>query len=481
MSKVQPPLLPAVRRRRSTRVVIALLVILFGIPLAVFLAWRLSLANDIRALEQKIRDAGEPLTLAELAATLPPVPDEENVFTALLDLWEEEDPAYWRAIRTREGPLPERTLPVYDPDLPILGRGQGRDSYQLPWNENQLRAARAFVGTNEVRAARVRAALARPKARFPLNVEAGINVLLPHLSALKTEGGRLQIAGRFSLTQGEWNDALDHFAMDLELGSTLVDEPFAISQLVQIGHVTRFINAVEVLLLEAQAEDPPLDRLNTRLTSISLEDVFHKLLLGERAGHLALFEREITEPGLWTPGATPLTSPFNHLGLFSLDQRLMLRTYDRVSELAREGSWAGLLEADAVFKRAVEEANKFPPKFFSGLLLEGMEKLGPKIVTEEARRRCALAALAVDRFRRAHDGTLPASLEVLPGYAPECLWLDPFNNQPLRYRITPEGYRIYSLGPDQIDQQGTRRTDSDDREAYDVVFAVERPAKPQAE
>jgi hypothetical protein len=115
------------------------------------------------------------------------------------------------------------------------------------------------------------------------------------------------------------------------------------------------------------------------------------------------------------------------------------------------------------------------------MMLPSVAIAGFKFVEFEARRRCALAALAVDRFRRAHDGTLPASLEVLPGYAPECLWLDPFNNQPLRYRITPEGYRIYSLGPDQIDQQGTRRTDSDDREAYDVVFAVERPSESPAE
>jgi hypothetical protein len=58
MSKVQPPLLPAVRRRRSNRIALALLVVVLGVPLAVFLTWRLSLANDIRALEQKIRDAG---------------------------------------------------------------------------------------------------------------------------------------------------------------------------------------------------------------------------------------------------------------------------------------------------------------------------------------------------------------------------------------------------------------------------------------
>lgn len=460
---------------------ISLLVVVFGIPLAVFLAWRLSLANDIRALEQKIRDAGEPLTLAELAASMPSIPDEENAAVALLDLWEEEDPAYWRAIRAREGPLPEQTSPVFDPDLPILGRSQRRDAYQLPWNENQLRAARTFAATNQARFERVRAALARPKARFPLEMERGIYMLYPHLPAVKSEGGRFQIAGLLRVIQGEWNGAVDHFAMDLELGSTLADEPFAISQLVRLVHVTRFINAVELLLQEAQGEDPPFDRLNSLLTSINLEDVFHKALLGERAGHLALFEKEITEPGLWTRGATPLTSPFNHIGLFSLDQRLMLRTYDRVSELSREGLWESLLETENIFKRAVEESNKFPPKFFSGLLLEGMEKLGPKIVTEEARRRCALAALAVERFRRAHDGTLPASLEELPGYAPEALWLDPFDNQPLRYRVTPDGYRIYSLGPDQADQQGTRRTDSDDREAYDVVFAVERPSEPPAE
>jgi len=62
-----------------------------------------------------------------------------------------------------------------------------------------------------------------------------------------------------------------------------------------------------------------------------------------------------------------------------------------------------------------------------------------------AARRLILATLAIERFRRAHAGTLPAS-----GGLPE----DPFSSAPLVLKTEPAGYVIYSLGVNRKDDAG---------------------------
>jgi hypothetical protein len=74
--------------------------------------------------------------------------------------------------------------------------------------------------------------------------------------------------------------------------------------------------------------------------------------------------------------------------------------------------------------------------------------------TELAARRIAATAIAVERYRRAHGGALPPSLEtLLPGFlarVPE----DPYSGRPLVLKPAPDGYTIYSLDSDRRDDGG---------------------------
>lgn len=72
--------------------------------------------------------------------------------------------------------------------------------------------------------------------------------------------------------------------------------------------------------------------------------------------------------------------------------------------------------------------------------------------------RAAQAAIAIERFRRAHDERLPATLEVLVPQFVDAVPLDPFTEQPVRYRQRGSGYVVYSVGPDLKDDGG--RTDA---------------------
>ena len=71
-----------------------------------------------------------------------------------------------------------------------------------------------------------------------------------------------------------------------------------------------------------------------------------------------------------------------------------------------------------------------------------------------AARRTIVAALAVERFRAAHGGALPASLAALvPAYLRE-VPLDPFTGRPIVYTSSPSGYAVYSLDTDMKDDGG---------------------------
>ena len=68
--------------------------------------------------------------------------------------------------------------------------------------------------------------------------------------------------------------------------------------------------------------------------------------------------------------------------------------------------------------------------------------------------RAAIAAVAVERFRRAHAGGLPGAL---PELSPEFLTSipeDPFSGRPLLYRRDETGYVVYSVGENRVDDNG---------------------------
>ncbi len=69
-------------------------------------------------------------------------------------------------------------------------------------------------------------------------------------------------------------------------------------------------------------------------------------------------------------------------------------------------------------------------------------------------RRTSITALATERYRRAHDGDAPGSLDALvPDYL-AAVPQDPFSGQPLRYRRTADSYIVYSVDVNRIDDGG---------------------------
>lgn len=70
--------------------------------------------------------------------------------------------------------------------------------------------------------------------------------------------------------------------------------------------------------------------------------------------------------------------------------------------------------------------------------------------------RTSQIAVAIERYRRAHADAAPATLnELIPRYL-QAIPEDPLVGRPLRFRPLPDGYVVYSVGPDGKDDGGTQ-------------------------
>jgi hypothetical protein len=92
-----------------------------------------------------------------------------------------------------------------------------------------------------------------------------------------------------------------------------------------------------------------------------------------------------------------------------------------------------------------------------------------------AQIRVTRTALAIERWRLAHNGNVPDSLVALvPDFLP-AVPTDPFDEQPLRFKKLAHGYVVYSTGRDFTDDGGKPEpAEAKNTDHYDITFTVER-------
>ncbi|MHC4927033.1 MAG: hypothetical protein ACYTER_06825, partial [Planctomycetota bacterium] len=91
----------------------------------------------------------------------------------------------------------------------------------------------------------------------------------------------------------------------------------------------------------------------------------------------------------------------------------------------------------------------------------------------------AETALAIERYRLKHD-SLPDTLEALVPEFIDTVYLDPFDGKPIRYVKYEDGYMLYTIGEDGIDNGGLNRSQMSKKlgvkrsKEYDHPFTVRR-------
>ena len=486
---VAPPSIPT--KRQANRVALVVVLCVVGLPILgtviAFISFRASNATAIRRLEAKIKQNKEPLTLVDLAATYPPIPDEENGAILLLEIWEKDNPAFWRAFREGKSSLPERPESGYEDALPFLGADAKRISRNTALPSANLTAAKDYLREKRAHMDGVRRALQRPHFRFPIQITNAYLALLPHLSEFKKEVQSFQIEALVATERGDGDGAIDALQQVVTLGKVAAKEPCLLGQLVGIACHNIALNGTERLLTRRQLSSPQLEKLDRLVSDMQIPGGLPAALITERVFALSAFDLppqavalQVGQPGedaseTSVRGYKVGMGILKATGIKDADRRLMLESMDKAISLARRDDSEALKQTEALFRNVQAEVTKFPPKVYSAILLPALGKAATKFALFEARRRAAMVALAVERYRLTHSQRLPTSPDELVPQILSTLPVDPFDGEPIRYKRLAKGFVVYSIGGDRVDDDGKERPQQGGgSKQFDVTFIVER-------
>ncbi|MGH7169429.1 MAG: hypothetical protein ACRELG_04030, partial [Gemmataceae bacterium] len=218
--------------------------------------------------------------------------------------------------------------------------------------------------------------------------------------------------------------------------------------------------AIERIL--GQGEPPPED-MEALQKLLENEDAFPSLLTGNRGQRAILHQMlEALENGKlspeeldrilarlwnrrepnWLERAFAMGTRQDHALFLSLMER-------RIKEIQLPMHEQGELE-----ERFDYDVHKLPKSaVLTYYFMRGFTRYGVNFRRKHAYLRCAIAALAAERYRR-DKKAWPEKIDKLCSKYLASVALDPFDGRPLRYRRLEDGVLIYSVGSDAVDNGG---------------------------
>ncbi len=307
-----------------------------------------------------------------------------------------------------------------------------------------------------------------------------VMTLLPYVDQSSGVHSLLRFQMMLRVEAGDSDGAMADCRRLGNLARSLGDEPFLITQNLRLHWTRDAARGVERVLAQGEPSGAELAAAQRWLEE---EEPHPGLLIGARgeragmdgfleliqSGELSMkyyrqFLRGPNESGGPTAlewvrfSLTPGAEKENRASLLDYNNRLVAAAALPVEEQA------------TAFARLAEE-RKALPALAQELALGDQFRFPDRYRAGKAELRCAIAALAAERFRHAR-GRWPESLdELVPDYLAK-VPLDPFTAAPLRFRRLDDGLVIYSVGPDGSDDGGDIDERLDVGKGKDVGFRL---------
>jgi hypothetical protein len=452
----------------SVKGVVARLIVGLAIVAGIWFAtWRYQLRSSVKNQVAAIKAKGQPISWEDLEHWPCDVPDSENVALTFSAAYKTIDEHEWE-------PISQLFQRVFA---------------EVSVSETDRWAMASLVQSNATAMEMVWNATNTPHARYPVNYLDGPNVKLTHLSGLKTLA---QLFAFDALLKAEAHDsagAVRSIESVLNLSRSLDDEPILISQLVSATILNIASSTFRRVLSRTTVPADQLSELTDPFAAAEATSRFVTGLVGERATmgeYMRLLTDDprraiaISNEGVKADEENQMPSwnpslPMRFIGFFERDRDFFLRamgTNIAFMALTPPASLAGREEME---KAAVCAQKNF--YMMSSMLLLAMCPMNRDAETR-ARLRMALAAIEIEKWRMAHGGAVPKSLEEVKVGSVRTTYTDPFNGKEIRFKPLPAGYMLYSVGPNLIDDGGkekpTKWVPMEERNNYDLVFPVDR-------
>jgi len=415
---------------------------------------------------QRLKAAGEPLTLAEAAPK--PVPDDENA--AVL---------YQQAFDKMRASLSDNDERVLGDFLGAQSKPRGRSYPPAVYQGGPARPptpaqVKAILKHNAEVIALVEAAAQRPKCVFPMRWDlsdtAYADMAFPQLSQMKRLTRLLMVKAGLLATEGKADEALAVCRTMLRMSEHLAYEPTLLGQLTRIALQAITRSTVEAVL---QTSSPSAAACRTTFDAISKVDDRVGLALalkGERALGLGAFR----DPQLWyakammAPGARIpwkvallLRLYGSYLGrpFLNADEARYLRFMSDVIAQTKQPYPAQarrcFLETGRVAGGGTRSSGAYGLSIWypvSSMVIPVFDRVPAAAVRMNAGLGLAQVGVAAAGYK-AETGAYPESLAQLQR-AGWPLRDDPYSGKPFVYHRKGHRFIAYSIGPDLEDNGG---------------------------
>ncbi len=441
--------------------------LLFALLLLAALVWGVFLRGDDSGLEA-VRAQGFPVTLAELNAWYAPVPPADNGALVYVEAFAQ--PLFNDSPSGAGEPALENSI------LPVRGH------HFTPENKKELVA---LIAKNQEVLRLLYSVPADARSRYPVDLKQGFNTFVQHIGKLRRAVQLLTAEAVLHAENGEADLAVKGLVAAGRAADSLRGEPMLISQLVRIACWSIVVTRLERVISLVDLSEEQLASLQTVLRAAEQQPAMLRAMVGEQAMGIAFFTDPkaqatffASQRGSGTQAqsdrlkAASLLSLLKATGIFQKDRSVFLQVMATNVAVARlpfpERVQRGK-EADSLVTKLASRLC-----IFSNIMLPPLSRAFVRDADLASRLRVAETALAIERFRRAHNNTLPAELQALVPQYLAALPQDPFDGKPLRYKALPRGYVVYGIGSDEKDDGGKERDPKNVGSSSDITFIMER-------
>lgn len=216
---------------------------------------------------------------------------------------------------------------------------------------------------------------------------------------------------------------------------------------------SRLLGSLRIFLRHTAAADGTLSTLQRAFAEWPDEDSLARETIGRRAEFL----QSLSGPR-GSVGEAVLFAVFRPA--ISYYARRQLQAFDDVIAVAREPWRRKLDDVPALLRRYPD-----PSQWRNRGTLKNLIEQGPPWLAiasfyldpaglDLATRRVAITVLAVERYRRAHAGVVPPTLDALVPALFPAVPEDPFSGKPLVYKTAADSYIVYSIDTNRLDDGG---------------------------
>ena len=433
------------------------LIILLLICVGAFVIYRLNSKSELQARIDAIREAGYPVTCAELDKWYSIPGNVENAAYTILDAF-----SYYRQ---------------WDKDksesLPVVGQGELPARTEL-LDEEVKALITQYVADNNEALKRLHAGAAIKHSRYPVDLSAGFAILLPSLSDIRTAARLLKLEGILHAENSDDELAVRSTISIFGIARSLAKEPVLVSQLTCSSCKFLAATTIEYCLNRIEFNDEQLIRLIDCVRNAELISDMSQAFVGERCGGLDFFMApEFVKTNIVKgKPSRPILELYKAVGLLDSDTIIYLDIMDeyiKSTQLPMYRRQEAIKAIDARLQ-SISQAH-----VLLHLIIPALSRVAILDLRSIAQLRNARVALAIERYRLA-AGKLPDALaDLVPDYldsVPE----DPFDGDELRYRKLEVGFVVYSIGEDLSDDGGREKPPRKAKESpnWDVTFIVAR-------